>query len=100
MSTATVSTLSGERITAGHDLETQNGRRRFLCVELGIDQRSARRLLAAYAADVADAVRIGNDTHMGDDDFVAWLMRQAPGCKVRAVRQFSTEDRIRQAMKR
>ncbi|WP_235738953.1 hypothetical protein [Nocardioides alcanivorans] len=74
-------TLSGERITAGHDLETRNGQRRFLCAELRIDQREARRLIAAYEADIADAVRIGNDTARSDFDFLDWLIRQAPGPK-------------------
>lgn len=73
------STLSGERITAGHDLESQNGQRRYLCGELGITQREARVLIKAYAADLADALRIGNDTARSDAGFLGWLMRQAPG---------------------
>lgn len=76
---ATLSTPSGERITAGHDLETRNGQRRYLCAELGIGQREARLMIAAYEADVADALRIGNDTARSDADFLDWLMRQAPG---------------------
>lgn len=77
--TLTRPTLSGERITAGHDLETRNGQRRYLCAELGIGQREARLMIAAYEADVADAQRIGNDTARSDEEFLAWLMRQAPG---------------------
>ena len=77
--TLTRPTLSGERITAGHDLETRNGQRRYLCAELGIGQREARLMIAAYEADVADAQRIGNDTARSDEEFIDWLMRQAPG---------------------
>lgn len=77
--TALGNTLSGERITAGHDLESRNGQRRYLCAELGIGQREARLMIAAFEADVADAKRIGNDTGRSDTAFLAWLMSQAPG---------------------
>lgn len=79
--TSTISTPSGERITAGHDLETRNGQRRYLCAHLGVDQRQARLLIKAYEADLADARRIGNTGRRSDLDFLAWLMRQAPGPK-------------------
>ena len=64
-------TLSGERITAGHDLETRNGQRRFLCAELGIDQRSAREMIRGYELERL-AERL---------DFLGWLdrlMSEAP----------------------
>lgn len=76
---APLPTLSGERITAGSDLTTRNGQRRFLCAELGVDQRQARLLIVAYERDIADAVRIGNDTARSDGDFIGWLMSQGPG---------------------
>lgn len=90
MSTATGSTLSGERITEerDYDLSTRNGQRRYLCEGLGISQQQARLLLKAYAADVADAVRVGNDTHRSDADFLSWLMSQAPGGRPRSVRRW------------
>ena len=73
-------TLSGERITAGTapDLSTRNGQRRYLCGELGIDQRQARLLIAAYERDQAAPLPASaqKSYRLG---FLDWLMRRAPG---------------------
>lgn len=45
---------------------------------LGITGPQAQHLYRAYEADVADAVRIGNDTGRSDTAFLAWLMEQPP----------------------
>ena len=52
---------------------------RLLRADLGITGAQANRLYSAYLVDVADAQRIGNDTGRSDEEFLAWLMRQAPG---------------------
>lgn len=89
MSTATGTTLCGERITAeGYDLTTTNGQKAYLMSGLGLTRPQAARMLKAYAADVADAVRVGNDTHRSDADFLQWLMSQAPGGRSRSVRRW------------
>lgn len=82
--------LSGEHITEDRDadLSTRNGQRRYLCAELGVSQREARILIAAYERDVADAHRIGNDTARSDASFIDWLMRQAPSQRARSVRRW------------
>lgn len=89
MSLAHVAALSGEQITAVRDadLTTRNGQRRYLCRELGISQPEARLLIRAYEQDVADAIRIGNDTRRSDADFLDWLMRQAPTGRRRAIKR-------------
>lgn len=80
MTVAFDTALSGEQITADRDtdLSTRNGQRRYLCDHLGIDQRQARLLIAAYEQDVADALRIGNDTERSDFEFMRWLMEERP----------------------
>lgn len=52
---------------------------RLLRADLNITGAQANRLYSAYLADVADAQRIGNDTARSDEEFLSWLMRQAPG---------------------
>lgn len=73
---------SRDRVT---DLSTKEGRKRYLMQELGVTGCQAKRLLAAYAADLADADRLGNDTGRSDEAFLDWLMRQAPGGRKRSV---------------
>lgn len=86
--------LSGEHITEGRaaDLSTRNGQRRYLCAELGVGQREARLLIAAYERDVADAQRIGNDAARSDASFLDWLMRQAPTERRRAKRNWQVGE--------
>lgn len=52
---------------------------RLLRADLGITGAQANRLYSAYLADMADALRIGNDTARSDEAFIDWLLRQAPG---------------------
>lgn len=61
---------------------------RYLRAELGLTGAQAHRLYVAYARDLADARRIGNDTHSSDEGFIDWLMRQAPGTRKPSVRQW------------
>lgn len=61
---------------------------RVLRDRLGITGAQANNLYRAYLADVADAVRVGNDTHRSDADFLSWLMSQAPGGRPRSVRKW------------
>lgn len=51
---------------------------RLLRADLGITGAQANRLYSAYLADLADAVRIGNDTGRSDEAFIDWLLRQPP----------------------
>lgn len=69
------------------DLTTRTKQMRFLVAELGITRPQAHALLRAYAADQSDAARIGNDTGRSDLDFLAWLMTQQPGGRVRSVKK-------------
>lgn len=61
---------------------------RLLRADLGITGAQAHALYAAYARDVADAIRIGNNTPRSDSDFLDWLMRQSPAERVRTRRKF------------
>lgn len=69
------------------DLTTRTQQMRYLVAELGITRPQAHALLRAYAADQSDAARIGNDTGRSDLDFLDWLLRQAPGGRVRSVKK-------------
>lgn len=60
---------------------------RWLRAELGITGAQAHALYAAYERDLADALRIGNDTGRSDFAFIDWLMRQAPGGRQRSVKK-------------
>ena len=77
--------ITGERVT---DLSTKSGRERYLVDSLGLTYPQAKRLLAAYAADLADADRLGNDTGRSDADFLDWLLRQAPGGRKQPTRKW------------
>lgn len=59
----------------------------FLRTELGITGAQAHALFVAYERDVADALRVGNDTERSDADFIDWLRRQAPGGRRVAIRK-------------
>jgi hypothetical protein len=86
--TAPDSTLSGEQITADGDLDlsTKNGQRRYLCDRLGVSQREARLLLAAYEADLERPLATAGQSYR--PGFLRWLMEQAPGGRpARAVRK-------------
>ena len=76
--------ITGERDT---DLSTKSGQERYLVRELGLTYPQAKHLIAAYERDLADAVRIGNDTGRSDFAFIDWLMRQAPGGRRRSIRK-------------
>lgn len=65
---------------------------RILRADLGITGAQANALYNAYRADVADAVRIGNDTHRSDTDFLAWLMEQAPAARRPSTRKWRIGD--------
>ncbi len=80
-----VAHTSGERVT---DLSTKSGQERYLVDELGVTYPQAKALLTAYAADLADADRLGNDTGRSDSDFLDWLMRQSPGQRPRSIRKW------------
>ena len=61
---------------------------RYLMRECGFTGTQANRMFAAYAASIATAERIGNDTGRSDEAFIDWLMRQAPNaCYRRPVRK-------------
>lgn len=61
---------------------------RILRAELGVTGPQARALYIAYERDVADALRIGNDTNRSDASFIDWLMRQAPAQRPRSRRRW------------
>ena len=70
-----------EQISAASDtaLATRTQQMRYLVAQLGVTRPQAHALIKAYEADLAAAQRIGNDTGRSDEEFLAWLMRQAPG---------------------
>ena len=51
---------------------------RYLMQECGFTGTQANRMFAAYAASIATAERIGNDTGRSDEAFIDWLLRQPP----------------------
>ncbi|NYD39949.1 hypothetical protein [Nocardioides panaciterrulae] len=61
---------------------------RILRAELGVTGAQAHALYVAYERDVADAMRIGNDTGRSDLTFIDWLMRQAPSQRPRSRRRW------------
>lgn len=87
---AAITEPPGEQITGEReaDLSTKSGQERYLVHELGVTYPQAKALLKAYAADLADADRLGNDTGRSDADFLDWLMRQSPGERPRAIRKW------------
>ena len=70
------------------DLTTKRGQEGYLVDRLGLTRNEARRLIAAYQRDVADARRIGNSTRRSDADFIDWLMRQSPAQRPRSIRKY------------
>lgn len=67
------------------DLTTKRGQQ---IDRLGLTRNEARRLVAAYQRDLADARRIGNSTRRSDADFIDWLMRQSPAQRPRSIRKY------------
>lgn len=61
---------------------------RTLRDQLGITGAQAHALFKAYERDVADALRVGNDTGRSDAAFIDWLMRQAPSDRKPSVRKW------------
>lgn len=70
------------------DLTTKRGQQTFLMDSLGLDRNQARLLIDAYQRDLEDAARIGNETSRSDEDFIDWLMRQAPSPRKPTVRKW------------
>lgn len=66
---------------------SQRKRLRLVVDVLGVTRCEAKARLAAYEREraLANARRIGNDTHRSDADFIHWLMRQAPTSRNRPV---------------
>lgn len=71
----------GERITGTRpDLSTRNLQLAFLVAQLGVTRRQAQHLVRVYEAECAAARRVGNDSpELSDEQYLAKLMRQAPG---------------------
>lgn len=60
----------------------------YLRAQLNITGVQANRLYSAYQRDLADAIRIGNNTRPDDTDFIAWLMQQTPSARRPTTRQW------------
>lgn len=100
----------GEHITDARDsdLGTKNAKLRFLMAELGWERAACQRLIRAHELDMAEArgvvaaVQHGEavDAHRFDDAAEVARMTFRHWVKARAVKQWTGEQRIRQAMAR